>query len=384
MNRKCCLFFAAIVLCFLEAGPLYARDEPPGPAFQISVQPWEEARKLFRSDSHWLGGDGASSVDLGNGRVLWLFGDSFIDLSGSGSRRNAAIVRNSVAIQNGHDPETARMTFSWRVLGNRARSFFSEEHGAWFWPGTGIRLGDVLLVFLVRVHRADNALGFEPAGWKAVIVPNPDSAPTLWGMMHPEIPPTNDVLVGSASAFILDDFLYAFGSDAKARSVHAVRWPLADAAAGNLAGAQWWMGSDRGWVKALSWNERPVPVFLGGQVEFSVHYEPDLKGFIQVQTLSLADPCLAVRFTDELSLPWSLSVCFYQPSERASRGLLIYAGKAHKVFDGADVAFTYAVNTTSEERLMNDMELYYPVVLKGTFMKEPRDGSEHTTPGRVP
>ena len=387
MSEECRSFTSGAVLCVLVlclAGLLHAQEKPSGIAFHLSAQPWEEAGKLFRTDPHWLGGDGASSVDLGDGRVLWLFGDSFIDLTGSGSRRKATIVRNSVAIQTGYKPETARMSFSWKVLGNRPRSFFREEGEEWFWPGSGIRIRDVLLIFLVKVGRADNDLGFEATGWKAVLVPNPDSTPTLWGMRHTVKPKSCGILVGSASALVLDGFLYAFGSDTKGQSVHAVRWPLADASAGDLSRPQWWMGPDRQWVRNLSRHERPLPVFQGGQVEFTVHYEADLKGFIQIQTLSLADPCLAMRFTEDVSRPWSQPECFYQPPERSSRGLLLYAGKAHKVFEGADLSFTYAVNTTSAERLMSDMEIYYPVVLKGSFSSKSRHEIKDARPERVP
>jgi hypothetical protein len=37
-----------------------------------------EADRLFHSDPRWLGADAAFSIDLGGGRVWWLFGDSFV------------------------------------------------------------------------------------------------------------------------------------------------------------------------------------------------------------------------------------------------------------------------------------------------------------------
>jgi hypothetical protein len=40
------------------------------------AEPWPEADALFRGDAHWVGGDGCYSIDLGDGRVLWTFGDS--------------------------------------------------------------------------------------------------------------------------------------------------------------------------------------------------------------------------------------------------------------------------------------------------------------------
>jgi hypothetical protein len=355
-------------------GQLLAQENACGGSLEVEVQPWEEAQRLFRGDPHWLGGDGASSADLGGGRVLWLFGDSFVNLSFTKSRRDATMVRNSVAIQHGYDPATARMSFAWKRLGPHPRSFFREQGAEWFWPGSAVRTEGGLMVFLVRVKRADNALGFESSGWKAVFVPNPDASPTLWGMRDLAVPDTGGVLVGSASAFVLDGFLYAYGSDRGGQAAYAARWKLEDAVSGDLAHPQWWMGAELQWAGPGVPRKRPAPVFTGGQVEFTVHYEPELGGLVQVQTLSLADPCLALRFAAAVSSAWSGPVCFFQPPERLSQGLLLYAGKAHKAFAGSQVAFTYAVNTLDPDRIMDDMAIYFPMVLRGTI--RPRSGGE--------
>lgn len=74
---------------------------------------WPEADLLFQRDQYWVGGDGAYSVDLGEGRVLWLFGDSWIDPRGMGSREGATMVSNSLALQNGYDPSQATAEFYW-------------------------------------------------------------------------------------------------------------------------------------------------------------------------------------------------------------------------------------------------------------------------------
>ena len=44
---------------------------------------------------------------------------------------------------------------------------------------------------------------------------------------------------------------------------------------------------------------------------------------------------------------------------------LIYAGKSHPMLRGADMVFTYVVNTTREERPLKDMSIYFPIMLKG-------------------
>lgn len=347
------------------AAAVLAQPAIPQTGFCVEVEPWGEASALFRSDPRWLGGDGASSVDLGGERVLWLFGDSFVDPGGSSSRLNASLVRNSVALQKGKKPESAKMEFFWKMLGNRPRSYFREEDGSWFWPGSGVRLGDILIVFLVEVRRAENPLGFSAEGSKAVIVPNPDDPPSLWAHLRASPAGRRRILVGSACALVEGGYLYAFGSDASGTEVHSLRWPVDRAARGDLSSPEWWMGPDAGWASSPRGTLNPRPVFVGAQTEFSIHFEPDLKGFIQVQTLTLANPCLAVRFSPAIERGWTEPACLHDPSRPGKEGIVIYAGKAHKVFEGASLAFTYVVNTLDAETLLNDRELYYPVVLKG-------------------
>ena len=58
-------------------------------------------------------------------------------------------------------------------------------------------------------------------------------------------------------------------------------------------------------------------------------------------------------------------VCFFTPSEQGMPDTLIYAGKSHPMLGGAEMVFTYVVNTTRENRLLKDMSIYFPIMLKG-------------------
>jgi hypothetical protein len=360
---------AFVFLCTLTAwfsGLLQAGQKPEVPEFHIDVRPWEEAQNLFRSDPCWLGGDGASSIDLGTRKSLWLFGDSFICTKGSPSRRDAVMVRNSVAVQSGRDPVKASMRFVWKTIDGIPASFFPEEGDDWFWPGSGALLNKrALIIFLVKVRTSNTELGFTPDGWKAVLVDAPLKDPGAWKLRDLACPATGDILVGSSSILIRDGFLYAFSTNWKDNSTYLLRWPFKDVSRGRLSRPQWWMGTAAGWMVAKPLNLKPVPVIKAAQVEFTVHYEPRIKGYLQVQTLSLADSCLAVRSSARLNGPWSDPTCIYKPPEKDSPGLLLYAGKAHKAFIGADLAFTYAVNATDKDRILDDMNIYYPKVLKG-------------------
>ncbi len=382
VKRRFIVSFLLACVALWTACVLHARQGVPGTPYDLEVTPWEEAAALFRTDPRWLGGDGATSVDLGNDRTLWLFGDSLVDLQGSGSRRNACLVRNTVAVQEGRLSAPAKMTFYWKVLGNRPRPFFAGENGDWFWPGSGSRVGTGLVVFLVRVRLSDNPLGFEAAGWKAVFVPNADAEPTLWAQRKVFDEPGSRVLVGSACCLVTDGYLYAFGSDVAGGRAYAARWPVSRAAVGDLSAPEWWMGPGIGWTSAPRRTRGPAPVFTGAQSEFSIHFVPDLKGYLAVQTISMTDRRVGVRYAPAIDRAWSDPAGVYAPPECADRTLFVYAAKAHTAFDGTWGAITYAVNTLDESRLLSDMNIYYPRVLKVTLCTAAQDrpgmGNERT------
>jgi hypothetical protein len=90
---------------------------------------WPQANRIFHGDFRWKGSDAAYSIDLGQGRVLWLFGDALIAYKVPYLRREdcVAFIRNCVAIQIGYDPTVATMEFFWSRRGEKPGSFFSEE-----------------------------------------------------------------------------------------------------------------------------------------------------------------------------------------------------------------------------------------------------------------
>jgi hypothetical protein len=65
----------------------------------FTVRAWASGQGMFYAGSRWRGGDCASSVDLGDGRVLWLFADSYVGvrLSGRALARSAGHALGRVA-----------------------------------------------------------------------------------------------------------------------------------------------------------------------------------------------------------------------------------------------------------------------------------------------
>lgn len=105
-------------------------SRPTGRAFT-------EAEVLFHRDPRWLGADAALSVPLGDGRTVWLFGDTFIAKSNAHVRSESEMVRNTVAIQTGRirAPRRLRSTGDRTVMVRQHRSFRSAG-SAGIGPGT--------------------------------------------------------------------------------------------------------------------------------------------------------------------------------------------------------------------------------------------------------
>src|SRR5581483_5941504 len=161
---------AVIALVFVAGCGNARRDQGPesadgGPCQIGRLQSWPEADRLFAGDEAWMGADAAYSVDLGGGRVLWLFGDSFVAKTPVRARADAWFLRNSVGIQSGGaDPSSAQMKFAWRDDAGQASSFFPERDGHWFWPLGGVRLPSRLVLFLLEEERIATGLGFQSVG----------------------------------------------------------------------------------------------------------------------------------------------------------------------------------------------------------------------------
>ena len=370
ISLRVCLIFM-ILLCFISCATTLTAGNLERPSFTITAEPWPEADRLFRSDDHWLGGDGASTVDLGKGRLLWLFGDSFIDQGSSSDRRDAVIVRNSIAIQTGYEPSTASVKFYWhKDDSDEPASFFAEGENHWYWPGDGIRIDDRLVIFLMEISRSDNELSFDATGWEAVVIDNPDADPQEWNLRWIDTPDNEfGIIVGSACVISEGGYLYAFSVCAKNRDVYIIRWPISSVLKGDLSRPQWWTQEKR-WVSQYDLRGIPPPLFSKGQMEFAVDYVPAIGKYLQIQTVSFHNPLLSFRWSENITGPWSPAHEFCRPVEAGQSGVLIYAGKLHSALAGADITMTYAVNSIDSERLMGDMNMYYPVFLRGSISKE--------------
>lgn len=235
------------------AGPmrvvLRGPEAPPRLAFAPSpeLQELVDPRPAAPGALAWLGGDVASSVQVGADRWIWIFGDTVLgtvagDCPGGvvycnrdvDDRPTHAMIANSVGVTTRDAAGAlAPLATYWRTDGGvPAPIFAAEDPNEFLWPLALAAVDDVLLVAASRHTRA---AGLESLGSVLVRVENPEAAPDRWryrrfGLPHVRAETTDSEPLTWATALVADaDFVYLFGRlgvGTEARTVVA-RFPAA-------------------------------------------------------------------------------------------------------------------------------------------------------------
>jgi hypothetical protein len=351
---------AVAKLAFLFGGLLLAN---PIMAQCFESSAWTEADQLFHRDPHWIGADGAFSVDLGGDRTLWLFADTWIDPSGQRNRKNGDMIRNSVAIQTGTDPSTAAIEYFWNTgADNQPKPFFARQDDRWYWPGHGVRVGERLVLFFNRLRSSTGGLGFESDGWNAVMIMNPNDEPSNWRMNWLQSPSNQlGIIVGFAGVLHWGEHVYALGSQdpIKSHPVFAARWTVEEVQQGELMSPEWWAGPDVGWVADSSMRAR-WPLFENGQTELTIHRDETTQRFLVVHTKGFGKADVMLRTAPELTGPWSAPRLLFRPPEYHEPKIMIYAAKSHPQLSGGDLVLTYATNSFDFDKHLSNPLSYYP------------------------
>jgi len=185
----------------------------------------QEFTEFFRRTSGWTSGDGALSVPLSDGQVLWLFGDSHIDDFDPKTKTTPCLfqVRNAGLVQNSNDLKTARTMIA---AGPGSRTWFKNSTNAneWFWPVNGFQQGKSVYVYLAALEKTGKGgmWGFaaQTHDYFAKI-----EFPQLTRISYVALPSFNGI--GFGQGFVQDEeFTYAYGGkrDGTASDVFVARF----------------------------------------------------------------------------------------------------------------------------------------------------------------
>lgn len=143
--KQCSSFlFAALCFCsFLNA--------------QNLAHPDSIFTSYFQRNAGWTAGDATLSIPLPDNKVLWLFGDSYIDNLDTSDNTLPCLfqVRNVAMLQSKSVPNQMSTLLDTTQTGlNRTlfRLSNTELPQTYFWPGHGYVDGDTVFIFLQRFH----------------------------------------------------------------------------------------------------------------------------------------------------------------------------------------------------------------------------------------
>src|SRR5436190_12763631 len=123
-------------------------------ASEFSARPDTNFTHFFQRTNGWTAGDGAISIPLADGRVLWLFGDSHLDDLDpkTGTMPCLFQCRNAGLLQEMNDFERSA-TLSGKRPGSRSWFKNSTNNNEWFWPICGFQNGNTVFVYLSALRK---------------------------------------------------------------------------------------------------------------------------------------------------------------------------------------------------------------------------------------
>jgi len=328
----------------------------------------EVDNSIFKKNMHWRGADGAATVELAKGKILWLFSDTFIDVEGTGNRTNSTMIRNSIAIQKGSDIENSNLTFYYDFKSKKPDDFFKIPGKTWLWTGHGIIIDSVLVIFLFEEKSSKKDLGFRAVGWHIALIDNPMDEPLDWNIQYHKGPDQFKVLAGS-SAVILDDtklLVYTVGYYNNDQDVYLLKYSKEMLLKGELSNPNWFVNGK--WVNELQ-NLPDDAVLFTGQTEFSVHYQKDINKYLQIQTIGFGQSPLGFRTADRPQGPWSELHTIYKPVFSDSEEFS-YSANAHPELSSHGLIITYNINNFNFGKLVNNEEIYFPKIIRLDFVSE--------------
>jgi len=229
---------------------------------QVQATPSADLNTLFNAygnqGGHWTGGDSTVSVPLPDGRVAWLFSDTFLgSVNADHSRpRTAPFIRNSIVVQQGNQ---LVQTMHGGTAQNPATLVTGSNPAHFYWVGAATVQGGALKALYGRYENAgEGPLGFRRIGTSLVTF----NLPALTVASVVDLDRANKVGWGTA-IFTEGGFDYVYGTE----DVDGYKFAhVARATSGNLAAPwQYWNGT--GWVSDEAQSKR---LFSGGGTAFSV------------------------------------------------------------------------------------------------------------------
>jgi subtilisin family serine protease len=341
----------SVIVQQVLAEPAAASVAAPAPEAMTADQVNDMFRTYGDEGDHWTGGDSTVSAVLPDGRVVWLFSDTFLGtVNPDGSRpKNTPMVNNTLVVQDGAALVDTRHGGSaeWP-----ASLVTPEQPGEFFWVADAVVESGALKVLYNRYARyGDGGLDVELRGTSLVTFALPDL--TVGSVV--------DLPLGSAvtwgSALMVDGgYTYVYGSSAAPgafRFAHVARVPVGD------LGAAWQFWTGSAWSSSEAAAGR---LFSGVGTAYAVQKVGAEYVLVTQEANLVFDPQFVAYRSGSPTGPFTgPTYLLTAPEQRPGNGRIVYAARLHpELAPTGRLLMSYDVNSLEQDDVFADARLYRP------------------------
>ncbi len=160
----------------------------------------------------WIGSDVCHSIDLGNEKILYLFGDTIIGNTYNQIRsKDFKMINNSVGIMTLNETKPYNIIFHWKNDDGAEPIFKQPKNliGDFLWPTNGIMYNDCLYIFCMAVNSTPD-FSIDIEGTIIIQVGNYLDDPCRWRAQYWDFEFSGGII--HSSIYMQDDWLYFLGA----------------------------------------------------------------------------------------------------------------------------------------------------------------------------
>lgn len=339
LRPKLCVTLGAL-MCLLSAKN-HAQDMQ-----KPIVKKDAEVTEFFRRQRGCIAGDGGFTVPLSTGKVLWLMGDSHIDVydTTTGTVPCLFQVRNTALLQpknNWNQQNTETLTGDYTGIRSYLKNYSADS--LFCWPGAGIELNNSVYIYCSSLkNQGSGAFGFAAAGndfWAKVDVNDVSNKEYI------PLPSFEGISFG-VGLIKKGEWVYAYGQRYEAAAMTAILY-LARFKAASPAG-QWQFWNGKGWTNNVK-DASAIASQPGVSGTFHVSLVNNKPLLLSSELSINCDSGTEMYFAraEKLEGPFTPKKMFYRIDDRKNgHSPFFYAVIAHPEYINAnnELLVTYAIN----------------------------------------
>jgi len=404
-NRPLTALAITALLAIASQGSVQAQKQST-PA-ELPGKPAPEWDAIFARKEGWTGADGCYSVELGDGRTLWLYSDTWVGTIARGKHAEGSrLVNNSIGLQpaviNGKAPKRDSLEYHWGKPGKdgKPRAWIEPDlplkaddpqaaGKSWYWLLDGCMIsppggGKKLLVFLMHMGRkkegGDGVFNFRMLGGALAVISNPLDAPSQWKItqaVNPHSRRKGSDDISWATALYSSGregpgepgMLYIYGiRDVKGLNKEVVLARTPAARADDFS--TWRFFNGKSWSEKSSDAVKITDQAVNEHTVENISYKGKSR-LVLVESQPVFGRHVLVRTAAKPEGPWSefKKVFLVTNLEKGKHKRFTYAGKGHAHLSvPGELLISYVINSHNFWDMVGDASIYRP-----RFIRVPLD-----------